>query len=217
MEPVPIKPKNSGTKQLFENPILEGLTRTHIAIPVTLFFATGAVLGWYAFTHTDMATWFIGLLFFAGVITFTFAEYWMHRSVYHIEPSTPARAKFQYTTHGVHHEFPKDKSRLAMPPILAVVIAATFFGIFFLLMGEAAYAFFPGFIWGYAGYLTVHYCVHAYPPPKNFLKALWINHSIHHYKDGEVVFGVSSPLWDYVFGTMDERKKVKTGLPSGEK
>lgn len=96
-----------------------------------------------------------------------------------------------------------------MPPILAAIIAGTLFLIFFLIMGEAAYAFFPGFIWGYAGYLLVHYCVHAYAPPKNFLKHLWINHAIHHYKDGNVVFGVSSPLWDYVFNTMDDKHQKK--------
>lgn len=209
MEPQKIKPKNNGSKQLFDNPILEALSRTHISIPVSMFFILGGVLGWYAFTHTDLSNWAIGILFFTGVIAFTFVEYWMHRSVYHIEPTTPARAKFQYTTHGVHHEYPKDKSRLAMPPILAAIIAGTLFLIFFLIMGEAAYAFFPGFIWGYAGYLLVHYCVHAYAPPKNFLKHLWINHAIHHYKDGNVVFGVSSPLWDYVFNTMDDKHQKK--------
>jgi sterol desaturase/sphingolipid hydroxylase (fatty acid hydroxylase superfamily) len=36
---------------------------------------------------------------------------------------------------------------------------------------------------------------------------LWVNHSVHHYKDGEIVFGVSSPLWDYIYGTM----KLKAG------
>ncbi len=209
MEPTTIKPKHSGSKQLFENPILEKLSRTHISIPVTMFFVSGAVLGWYAFAHTDLSRWLIGSLFFAGLLTFTFVEYWMHRSVYHIEPSTPARAAFQYKTHGIHHEYPKDKTRLAMPPILAIVVSGTFFALFFLLMGEAAYAFFPGFIWGYAGYLLIHFSVHAYPPPKNFFKALWINHSIHHYKDGESVFGVSSPLWDYVFGTMDGGRKSR--------
>ncbi|MBO9641062.1 MAG: sterol desaturase family protein [Siphonobacter aquaeclarae] len=209
MEPQKLRPKNSGTKKLFDNPVLEALSRTHIAIPVSMFFIAGGALGWYAFTHTDLTNWLIGVLFVAGVISFTFVEYWMHRSVYHIEPTTPARAKFQYTTHGVHHEYPKDKSRLAMPPLLALIIATLLFTIFFVIMGEAAYAFFPGFIWGYAGYLLVHYCVHAYAPPKNFLKHLWINHAIHHYKDGNVVFGVSSPLWDYVFQTMDDKSKKK--------
>jgi sterol desaturase/sphingolipid hydroxylase (fatty acid hydroxylase superfamily) len=174
-----------------------------------MFFVSGAVLGWYAFTYTDLSNALIGTLFGVGAITFTFIEYWVHRSVYHIDPTTEARAKFQYVAHGVHHEYPKDKTRLAMPPVLAIVVAVTLFSLFFVLMGEAAYAFFPGFIWGYASYLLVHYAVHAYAPPKNFLKQLWINHAVHHYKDGNAVFGVSSPLWDYVFGTMDTMDKSK--------
>lgn len=214
MENTKLRPKNNGTKQLFDNPILEKLSRTHISVPVTMFFSTGAVLGWYAFSHTGMSNTIISLLFVLGLVTFTFVEYWVHRSVYHIEPSSPARAKFQYTAHGVHHEYPKDKTRLAMPPILAAIAATVLFLVFFLLLGEAAYAFFPGFIWGYAGYLLVHYSVHAYAPPKNFFKFLWINHAVHHYKDGNAVFGVSSPLWDYVFGTMDtmDVKKVQGSL-----
>lgn len=204
-----MRPKNNGTKQLFENPILEKLSRTHIAIPVSLFFITGAILGWYAFTHTAMSNSSIAGLFLGGAITFTFIEYWVHRSVYHIEPTTEARAKFQYVAHGVHHEYPKDKTRLAMPPLLAVIVASSLFTVMFFLLGEAAYAFFPGFIWGYASYLLVHYAVHAYAPPKNFLKQLWVNHAVHHYKDGNAVFGVSSPLWDYVFGTMATMDKSK--------
>lgn len=204
-----IRPKNSGSKQLFDNPILEKLSHTHIAIPVTLFFVAGFVLGFYAFTHTALAYWAIGTLFMVGAITFTFIEYWVHRSVYHIEPNTEARAKFQYIAHGVHHEYPKDKTRLAMPPIVAIIVAVSLFSLFFVLMGEAAYAFFPGFIWGYAAYLLVHYSVHAYAPPKNFMKQLWINHAVHHYKDGNAVFGVSSPIWDYVFGTMATMDKSK--------
>jgi sterol desaturase/sphingolipid hydroxylase (fatty acid hydroxylase superfamily) len=202
MENTQIKPKHSGTKQLFENPILEKLSRTHISIPLIIFFGSGGILAWYAVSYTLLSGLSIGLLFVTGLVSFTFVEYWVHRGVYHIEPDTPAKAKFQYTAHGVHHEYPKDKTRLAMPPILAIVVTTMLFGLFFVLMGEAAYAFFPGFIWGYAGYLTVHYCIHAFAPPKNFLKTLWVHHAVHHYKDGKVAFGVSSPLWDHVFGTI---------------
>jgi sterol desaturase/sphingolipid hydroxylase (fatty acid hydroxylase superfamily) len=208
------KPKHKGSKQLFDNPVLERLTHTHIAIPVSIFFVVGAVLGYYAFTHTNLENWKIVSLFLMGTIIFTFVEYWVHRGVYHIEPTTEARAKFQYVAHGVHHEYPKDKTRLAMPPVIAAVVAIVLFSIFFVLMGESAYAFFPGFIWGYAAYLLVHYAVHAYDPPKNFMKKLWVNHAVHHYKHGNAVFGVSSPLWDYVFGTMAtmDKSKVKENL-----
>lgn len=195
------RPKNTGTRPLFDNPILEALSRTHIAVPITMWLTLSAFLGWYAFTYTDMSTGLITGLFTAGLFVFTLFEYVLHRYLYHLEPTNETRAKIQYTFHGIHHEFPKDKTRLAMPPALAIFVAAFFFGVFFLLMGEAAYAFFPGFLVGYSGYLAVHFIVHAYAPPKNIFKWLWINHSIHHYKNPESNYGVSSPMWDYIFGT----------------
>jgi sterol desaturase/sphingolipid hydroxylase (fatty acid hydroxylase superfamily) len=203
------RPKAAGTKQLFDNPILEKLSRTHISVPLTLYSITSTVMGWYAFAHTELDSLLIGLLFLAGIVSFTFVEYWMHRSVYHMATDKPWKEKFQYTMHGVHHEFPKDKTRLALPPVLAVIIAVVLFSLFFVLMSEAAYAFFPGFLVGYTGYLTIHFCVHAYAPPKNVFKQLWINHSVHHYRDGQAVFGVSSPLWDHIFGTMATMDKSK--------
>lgn len=198
------RPKNSGTKRLFDNPILEALSRTHIMVPISMWLALSIFLGWYAFTYTDMSNALIGGLFMAGLFSFTLFEYILHRYLYHLTPSTPQRAKIQYTFHGVHHEYPKDKTRLAMPPVLAIVIAAFFFGMFFLMMGEAAYAFFPGFLVGYSGYLATHFIVHAYAPPKNLFKQLWINHSVHHYKNPESNYGVSSPFWDHIFGSFQK-------------
>jgi len=116
------------------------------------------------------------------------------------------RSKFQYVIHGVHHEFPRDKDRLAMPPLLSVTLSTILLLIFRVVLGDFVFSFLPGFLVGYAGYLSIHYLVHTAQPPKNFFKVLWINHGIHHYKDGEVVFGVSSPLWDYIYGTMAKDK-----------
>lgn len=193
------RPKNNGTKQLFDNPLLEALSRTHIMVPISMWVATSAGLVWYAFHYTNYSAGAIVGLFLTGLFVFSLFEYVLHRYLYHLEPTTPQRAKIQYTFHGVHHEFPKDKTRLAMPPALGVIVVLVFFGLFFMLMGEAAYSFFPGFLVGYSGYLAVHFIVHAYPPPKNFFKKLWINHSVHHYKNPDSNYGVSSPLWDYVF------------------
>jgi sterol desaturase/sphingolipid hydroxylase (fatty acid hydroxylase superfamily) len=94
-----------------------------------------------------------------------------------------------------------------MPPAVIIIAAFLFLYGFKLVLGDLTYAFTPGFMAGYAGYLSVHYIVHAYQPPKNMFKTLWINHSIHHYKDPDVAFGVSSPLWDHVFRTLPKRKK----------
>ncbi len=204
-----IKPKNNGTRQLFKNPILEKLTRTHISVPLIIFFTYSSALLYWSATHTSLSIGMSVLMFLLGTLAFTWVEYNMHRYVFHMKTYTAVRAKLQYTMHGVHHEFPKDKDRLAMPPLLSVTIATILLLIFRVVMGDFVFSFLPGFLVGYSAYLGVHYMVHAYQPPKNFFKVLWINHGIHHYKDGEIVFGVSSPLWDYIYGTMTE-KKLKT-------
>lgn len=197
-----IKPKTKGSKQLFKNPVLERLSRTHIAIPLSLYSVISAGLLYYGATEVGLHPGMMVLMFVLGFLFLTLLEYVAHRYVFHMAPTNKVKEKIQYTVHGVHHEFPKDKDRLAMPPILALIYVAIFFFLFQFLLGEHVYAFVPGLLMGYATYLFVHYAVHAFQPPKNFLKILWVHHSIHHYKDPERAYGVSSPLWDFVFGTM---------------
>lgn len=197
-----IKPKNTGTKRLFESPVLEKLSRTHISIPLSIFFIYSSALLYWSVTHTALNALVTIGMFALGFVSFTWVEYMAHRYLFHMSTSTKSREKLQYTIHGVHHEFPKDKDRLAMPPLLSITISTLLLFLFRLIMGDLVFSFLPGFLTGYAFYLSIHYMVHAFPPPKNFFKVLWVNHSIHHYKEGEYVFGVSSPLWDYIYGTM---------------
>lgn len=199
-----VKPQNSGTKQLFKNPILEKLSRTHIAVPLTILSLYSAALLYWSVVNTSLTVGASIGMFLAGLFFFTWVEYNMHRYVFHMGTYTKLREKLQYTLHGVHHEFPKDKTRLAMPPLVSITLATVLLLIFRVIMADYVFAFLPGFLMGYAIYLGMHYMVHAYQPPKGFFKYIWINHSVHHYKNGELVFGVSSPLWDYVYGTMSK-------------
>ncbi len=199
------KPDNFGTVILFDNPIMERISRTHISIPITMFLVFALISFFYAYTDTSISLGIGLLVFFAGYIFFTFVEYMMHKHFFHMEPNTPIKDKLQYSAHGVHHDYPKDKDRLAMPPFVSAAYAAISYLLFTLILGDYALYFLPGFLVGYSSYLGVHFIVHAYNPPKNFLKVLWVNHAIHHYKDPDIAFGVSTPLWDIIFGTMPKK------------
>ena len=145
-------------------------------------------------------------LFMAGMFVFTFVEYVLHRFVYHSGPDYMNPNNWQYKAHGVHHAYHKDKDRLAMPLPLALIVSGLFFILFYEIMGLRAVAFFPGFIIGYSLYLYIHYKVHTSKPPKNFFRFLWHHHLKHHVdKHDHTAFGVSSPLWDIVFGTMPDK------------
>ncbi len=196
-----MKPNNKRSRD-FKNPVLEKLSRTHISVPLTLFSIYSGALLYYSITYTDLSTVITGSLFALGLLAFTLTEYLMHRYVFHMATYSEWRKKIQYTSHGVHHEFPKDKTRLAMPPIVSVTLSTALLLLLRLVMGDLVFSFLPGFLMGYAGYLFVHYIIHSYQPPKNVFKILWIHHGIHHFKKNEKAFGVSSPLWDYIFQTM---------------
>ncbi|MBC6991216.1 sterol desaturase family protein [Hymenobacter sp. BT491] len=207
--PDAIKPKHKGSARLFENPMLERLSHTHIALPVGIFLITAVVSLYYGLTRGLVTGLSAFGLFLVGWFLFTFVEYLVHRYVYHIPATSPGRAKFQYTMHGVHHEYPKDKTRLAMPPIITVFVASLLFFIFRFTFGNASFGILAGFVFGYALYLFVHYAIHVYAPPKNFLKVWWHHHAQHHYRQDEIAFGVSSTLWDHIIGTMPDRVAKK--------
>ncbi len=198
-----------GAGRIFKNPFLEALTKTHIAIPLGLFWSAGIITLWYSIAKLGVSWTSALLFFFLGAIFFTLIEYLMHRYLYHIPADTEKKRKFQYTIHGVHHDHPRDKSRLALPPILSIVLALLFISLYRLIMGDVGYAFGGGFLFGYSTYLAAHYAIHMYKPPKNFLSIIWKHHNLHHFVGDDGAFGVSSPFWDYVFGTMpsDPRRK----------
>lgn len=194
---------------LFKNKWLDMFTRTHIAVPVGLFFVYAAGLIYWTKLVTELSNFQIIGLFFLGWFVFTFVEYTVHRRVYHMPPTSERAKKISYTMHGIHHDYPKDKQRLAMPPLMSIAIGTILLLLFKLLLDQYSFSFLSGFMVGYACYLLVHYSVHIFRAPNNFLKSLWTNHAIHHYGEANILFGVSSPIWDYVFGTLPEKRTGK--------
>ena len=45
--------------------------------------------------------------------------------------------------------------------------------------------------------------------PHNFLGIIWKHHNLHHYVGDDGAFCVSSPFWDYIFGTMPKAPRRK--------
>jgi sterol desaturase/sphingolipid hydroxylase (fatty acid hydroxylase superfamily) len=197
-----LKPKNSGTDRLFRSPVMEALTRTHISVPVTIHLVIVALVSYYAWG--EFSALGFALLFLGGWFTWTFAEYVVHRFGYHFKTMNQTWQRVQHMGHGIHHQFPKDPTRLAMPPLPAILLAGAFFGVFWLAMRQYAFAFFPGFLFGYVMYISLHYAQHRLAPPRfGPLNRLWRFHALHHYKYPETkAFGVSTRLWDWVFGTL---------------
>ncbi len=69
----------------------------------------------------------------------------------------------------------------------------------------AAPPLFAGFVVGYLVYDTVHYAVHHPGLPTTWGRFLKRRHVRHHFVDADRDYGVSSPLWDWVLGTLGGR------------
>lgn len=201
------KIKNKGQARLFKNDYLELMTKTHPVVIYSIYFPIIFFMLYYGITHKGLSAGYEILIFLSGVLFWSFFEYLMHRYLFHMIVESERAKKIVYTMHGVHHEYPRDKERLFMPPVPSLIVSSTIFGIMYLLMGWSALAFFPGFVFGYMLYGSMHYAIHAFAPPK-FMKALWRNHHLHHYKTPEKGFGVSSVLWDIVFRTVPKKEEA---------
>jgi 4-hydroxysphinganine ceramide fatty acyl 2-hydroxylase len=200
------KIKNKGQAQLFQNELMENMTKTHPLVIYSLYFPVMIAMLYYGRAYKDLSIGWEVLMFILGMLGWSLFEYIMHRKVFHMIVESPRAQKVVYTMHGVHHEFPRDKERLFMPPVPSLIVSAILFSIFYIIMGWSAVAFFPGFLFGYLIYGSMHFAIHAFAPPK-FLKALWRNHHLHHYKAPDKGFGVSSVLWDVIFRTVPKQEK----------
>ena len=159
------KIRNKGNAQLFKNRYLEYLTKTHplviwgMYLPVVLYFP------YYAGSKMGFGAWKIILIFSSGIFFWTFFEYIMHRFVFHWAGENEKARRIVYVVHGNHHEFPRDKERLFMPPVPSIIISSLIFLIMYFAINKIAFVFFPGFILGYLLYGSIHYAIHAWRPP----------------------------------------------------
>ena len=100
--PVKINSKNKVTKKLFSNSILEHLSRTHVGIPISLFFLTSLWFLFYALFYSNLRINSIVSILFIGLLSFTLIEYIVHRFIFHMPTNSEEKEKIQY---GMHHDY----------------------------------------------------------------------------------------------------------------
>lgn len=202
--------------KIFSNPVLEAFTKTTPALTVLTYgsiIVLFLVLNHY---YSSITAWQTVVTYFTGIFFWTLFEYLAHRYAFHFEGNSYFAKRFHYIVHGVHHEHPRDKHRIMMPPVPGTLIIAMFFGIFYIMLGEYSFAFTAAWVNGYLFYSYIHYQVHVSKPVK-WLKVLWVHHALHHYQQEDKAFGVSSPFWDYVFGTMPVKQPNKGSVVEAKK
>ncbi len=205
---------NKGQARLFKNQYIEYLTKTHPLVIWGIYLPVIVFMFYYSYLVLNLELTHVLFIFFSGMFFWTFFEYMLHRFAFHFIAENERAMKIVYIIHGNHHEYPRDRERLFMPPVPSLILSSVIFSTMFFMakwfgVTENIFAFFAGFMLGYLIYGTMHYAIHAWNPPCKWMKPLWRNHHLHHYKNEQRGFGVSTTLWDRVFGTMFDLAKEK--------
>ena len=195
--------------RLFQSDILETFTHIHPVVVLVLWVPIALWCLWSSLVTAGLAAGELASIFAGGLLVWTLAEYAIHRFVFHFEPKAnyPALERLLFLFHGIHHVQPQIKSRLVMPPVVSVPLAAFFYAFFVVVVGrwlarpQWVNALFAGFIIGYVCYDMIHYATHHLPMRGRLLKALKRQHMQHHFQTPDERYGVSTPIWDVVFGT----------------
>jgi len=195
------------TVRMFENKIMEALSRVHPAVPLIIYLPLVTYFLYLSISTYSVSFVNIFFLVVAGIFVWSFIEYVLHKYIFHFDAKSEFGKKIHFIFHGVHHDYPSDSRRLVMPPSVSIPLAALFYFIFMYLVGEVyVLPFFSGFIIGYLFYDLTHYAIHHFNMHSKFWLAIKNHHMLHHYQDQDKGYGVSSPLWDLVFGSMFDKK-----------
>ncbi len=203
---------NDESARMFQSDFLEIFSHVHPSIPAIIYLP---VVGYMAY-KTLIAGVNFGyaiLLFVLGLLVWSFTEYILHRYVFHFVPKSEWGKRIHFMFHGVHHDYPNDSTRLVMPPVVSIPLAVVFYFVFMKILGSFYLPpFFAGFILGYLTYDLTHYAVHHFSLHGKFSLYLKQQHMRHHYMDPDANYGVSSPMWDFAFGTYT-KKPQHEGVP----
>jgi dihydroceramide fatty acyl 2-hydroxylase len=152
-----------------------------------------------------------GAAFMAGLFAWTFLEYLIHAWLGHTFQT------FATPLHAVHHRDPDAVFTIgAWIPLAVIWIVSV--GVFGWTTGVA---FFTGIVSGFVLYEAVHYRIHFRCAESGLEGYLRSRHLVHHRVCSGNSFGVTSALWDLVFGTepldqqvIQQRQSMASTLPA---
>lgn len=169
-------------------------------------------IGIAAYNLTKGITWMILIYFIMGLITFMFSEYITHRYFFHLKtPNNPYFLKILKRLHYDHHSDPNNLKLLFLPVWFSIPNLTVLASIFYLITTSflSTLSFSLGLILMLLIYEWKHYIAHRPIRPKTKL-GIWVKktHMLHHFKNENYWYGVSTPFVDVLFGTLKDEKLV---------
>ncbi len=142
-----------------------------------------------------------------GVMSWSLAEYCIHRWAGHDARFRPNFFEVEHTRHHARGNYfaPSWKKGAAAFAVLAIVAP-----IASLIVGpQLGLAYAIGFAGFYMTYEIVHRGAHTHSGFGPYGRFLRRHHFWHHFENPRANHGVTSPIWDYVFGTCETAKSIR--------
>jgi sterol desaturase/sphingolipid hydroxylase (fatty acid hydroxylase superfamily) len=155
--------------------------------------------------HVPARPLLCALAYAGGLVGWTLVEYVLHRVLFHHAPILSQ-------IHECHHDSPNEL--IGTPAWASVWIGvAAFAAPCWVLLGfDLGTAATAGLVTGYLWYVFVHYATHHWRPRRNsYLYRARMRHARHHHLSHAGNFGVTTGIWDHVFGTALEDSVAKLG------
>ena len=195
----PSRAELSASPRIFDNPLLDKLSRVHWTFPL-VYLPVAGWFWWQSASRLSVAA-VVGMSLL-GYLIWTFCEYLFHRYLFHWELPGKLGQRIHFLLHGVHHVHPSDPLRLVMPPLMSVPIILLAAVVGRLMFGpDLSLPAVAGFIVGYVIYDEIHFHIHHRTPRTKIEATLRRLHMMHHFRDPDRGYGVSAPWWDHLFGT----------------
>ena len=171
--------------------------------PFAFYSLLALALGVAAMMSETRSLISILLLFLTGVLSWGLIEYLIHRLVFHFEAQTEKGRNFVYAMHLNHHANPKAMDDLFASLRLSLPLAILYCSLAWAAMRswQATVYLFIGLTAGYFSYEFLHYQAHHRAPRFRVFRYLKKYHLQHHHQSSALRFGVTSPVFDYLFGT----------------
>lgn len=146
--------------------------------------------------------------FFSGVICWTFLEYFLHRFFGHTSFSFIKKSRF-HKEHQKHHfiknYYVNSLDKVIMALLLGLI--SIFLTQPYLGMTESM-SLSGGLISMYLVYEIVHRRLHTHAPKHHYALLLRKHHLSHHFKNDKMNHGVTTPIWDFIFGTYQSHEDI---------
>ena len=133
---------------------------------------------------------------FLGALSWTLLEYLIHRFLGHWHTKNPFGAE-----HTAHHSRGNYFAPWYKKLGATALFSAFLFPISYLFAGSAGVAYTLGLIAFYGYYEALHFSEHKRAGLGAYGRWARRHHFYHHFHNPRVNHGVTTPLWDLVFGT----------------